>query len=154
MIITGIDIIEIQRINDAVERWGNRFLERIYTDNEISYCRGRMPSLAARFAAKEGTMKALGTGIRGVRWRDVEVVRERSKAPTIRLHGGAAHCASRRPGDAILLGGAAHCARRGPGYALLLGGSTSSTPTGSPERAAASRTPRPPRAAQRNPSWC
>ena len=93
MIITGIDIIEIQRINDAVERWGNRFLERIYTDNEISYCRGRMPSLAARFAAKEGTMKALGTGIRGVRWRDVEVVRERSKAPTIRLHGGAARIA-------------------------------------------------------------
>ena len=93
MIITGVDIIEIQRISDAVERWGNRFLERIYTDYEISYCRGRMSSLAARFAAKEGTMKALGTGIRGVRWCDVEVVRERGKAPTIRLHGGAARIA-------------------------------------------------------------
>jgi len=93
MIITGIDIIEIHRISDAVERWGNRFLKRIYTESEISYCRGRIPSLAARFAAKEGAMKALGTGIRGVSWRDVEIMRERGKAPTIRLHGGAAKIA-------------------------------------------------------------
>ena len=90
MLITGVDIIEIQRIRDAVERWGDRFLQRIYTDDELAYCRGRIPSLAARFAAKEGTMKALGTGIRGVRWRDVEVVRPRGKPPTLCLHGGAA----------------------------------------------------------------
>ncbi len=90
MLITGVDIIEIQRIRDAVERWGDRFLQRIYTKDELAYCRGRIPSLAARFAAKEGTMKALGTGIRGVRWKDVEVVRHRGKPPTLCLHGGAA----------------------------------------------------------------
>jgi len=85
----GVDIIEIPRIRQALDRWGERFLRRIYTPGETAYCRNRPPQLAARFAAKEAVMKALGTGIRGVGWREIEVVRERGRAPTIRLHGRA-----------------------------------------------------------------
>jgi len=89
VLVTGVDIIEISRIRDVAERYGSRFLQRVYTDGEIAYCRGRAPQLANRFAAKEAVMKALGTGTWGVRWRDVEVVRERGRAPQIDLHGGA-----------------------------------------------------------------
>ena len=89
MLVTGVDIIEIHRIKAVAQRYRERFLQRIYTDGEIAYCRGRAPQMATRFAAKEAVMKALGTGTRGVRWRDIEVVRERGAAPTIRLHGSA-----------------------------------------------------------------
>ena len=89
MLITGVDIIEIPRIRRVFEQYGERFLHRIYTDREIAYCRGRAPQLASRFAAKEATMKALGTGVRGIRWRDIEVVRGRGQAPRIELHGTA-----------------------------------------------------------------
>ena len=89
MLVTGVDIVEIPRIRRVAERYGQRFFRRIYTDREIAYCRGRAPQLASRFAAKEAVMKALGTGIRGVRWRDIEVVRERDQAPTIQLRGTA-----------------------------------------------------------------
>ena len=89
MLVSGVDIIEIHRIKGVASRYGLRFLRRIYTDGEIAYCRGRAPQLASRFAAKEATMKALGTGVRGVRWRDIEVVRKRGQAPTILLHGTA-----------------------------------------------------------------
>ena len=82
----GIDIIEIDRVASVVDRWGNRFLNRIYTKNELDYCRGRFPQLAARFAAKEAVMKALGTGVRGISWKDIEVVRYIGRAPIIRLH--------------------------------------------------------------------
>ena len=89
----GLDATEIPRIRAVVSRYGNRFLHRIFTDGEIAYCMRRrdpVPSLAARFAAKEAAMKALGTGrSRGVLWRDVEVVRERGRAPQLRLTGGA-----------------------------------------------------------------
>ena len=84
---TGVDIIEISRVRTVLERYGQRFLDRVFTPGEASYCRGRAPNLAARFAAKEATMKALGTGIRGVDWKDVEVVRLDSGAPSILLHG-------------------------------------------------------------------
>ena len=89
MLVNGVDIVEIPRIRRAFDRFGQRFLQRLYTDREIAYCRGRAPQLASRFAAKEAVMKALGTGIRGVRWRDIEVVRERGRAPTVKLHGTA-----------------------------------------------------------------
>ncbi len=89
MLTVGVDIIEINRISATVDRWGDRFLGRIYTQEELDYCRGRPPQLAARFAAKEAVMKALGTGLRGVGWRDIEVVRRRGRAPTVRLHGRA-----------------------------------------------------------------
>ena len=87
MLTTGIDIIEISRVRQVLERYGRRFLERVYTPGEIAYCRERPPNLAARFAAKEATMKALGTGVRGVGWKDIEVVRHESGAPSIKLHG-------------------------------------------------------------------
>jgi holo-[acyl-carrier protein] synthase len=85
MLTTGVDIIEIYRVRRVLERYGQRFLERVYTPGEIEYCRGRAPNLAARFAAKEATMKALGTGVQGVGWKDIEVVRHQSGAPSIRL---------------------------------------------------------------------
>jgi holo-[acyl-carrier protein] synthase len=89
MLITGVDIIEIERVENVALKYGRRFLERIYTYDEISYCKGKAPQLASRFAAKEAVMKALGTGIRGVGWKDVEIVRRRGMAPHIKLHGRA-----------------------------------------------------------------
>ena len=89
MIYTGIDIIEINRIVDVKKRFNKRFLQKIYTDQEILYCKDRGPQLASRFAAKEAMMKALGTGIRGIPWKSIEVTRERGKAPKILLHGAA-----------------------------------------------------------------
>ena len=88
-IAVGVDLIEIDRVAATLERFGSRFLERVYTDGEIAYCRGRAPQLAARFAAKEAAMKAIGTGTRGVGWREVEVTRNRSGEPGIALHGRA-----------------------------------------------------------------
>ena len=84
---SGVDIIEISRVKQVLERYGQRFLDRVYTAGEIAYCRGRAPNLAARFAAKEATMKALGTGVRGVGWKDIEVIRHESGAPSVLLHG-------------------------------------------------------------------
>ena len=89
MLSTGVDIIEISRIARTLERYGERFLQRIYTPGELEYCRGRPSKLASRFAAKEAMMKALGTGVRGVGWKDIEVTRAPSGAPGIRLHGRA-----------------------------------------------------------------
>ena len=89
MLSTGVDIVEIPRVRGVLGRYGRRFLERIFTEGEIAYCRGRAPNLAARFAAKEATMKALGTGTRGVGWKDIEVLRKESGEPHIRLHGRA-----------------------------------------------------------------
>ena len=88
-VTVGVDIIEIDRVARAVERWGQRFLERVYTPGEVAFCRGRSDRLASRFAAKEAVMTALGTGNRGVAWREVEVVREPGEAPSIVLHGRA-----------------------------------------------------------------
>ena len=89
MLSTGVDIIEIPRIKKTLDRYGERFLKRIFTPDEIAYCRGRSPNLAGRFAAKEATMKALGTGVRGVGWKDIEVIRAESGAPSVKLYGRA-----------------------------------------------------------------
>ncbi|MDA0769347.1 MAG: holo-ACP synthase [Chloroflexi bacterium] len=89
MLVTGVDIIEITRVKRVFERYGDKFLDRIYTEGEVRYCRGRAPQLASRFAAKEAVMKLLGTGIRGVHWSHIEVVRGRGQAPSIKLHGTA-----------------------------------------------------------------
>ena len=97
MLVAGVDMVEIPRIERVARRYGDRFLQRIYTEREIAYCRGRAPQLAGRFAAKEAAMKSLGTGARGVRWRDIEVVREGGRAPTIKLYGSA-HARARRLG--------------------------------------------------------
>src|SRR5213592_383622 len=89
----GLDATEIERIADMIGRYGDRFLDRIFTDGEIAYCtRRRVPAIhfAGRFAAKEAAMKALGTGhSQGVLWRDVEVVRG-GGPPRLQFHGGAA----------------------------------------------------------------
>ncbi|MCX2726102.1 holo-ACP synthase [Thermomicrobium sp. 4228-Ro] len=91
----GVDVIEIWRIERALERFGERFLRRIYTEAERTRYAERLPELAARFAAKEAVMKALGTGIRGVRWRDIEVLPNRRGKPLIRLYDTAAERAHR-----------------------------------------------------------
>ena len=96
---TGIDIAEVPRITNAIERYGDRFIRRIFTEGEIRYCdskANRMERYAARFAAKEAAMKALGTGWNhGVRWRDIEVARKPGSRPTILFHGVAAQFAQR-----------------------------------------------------------
>ena len=96
---TGIDIAEVPRIGQAIERFGERFLQRIFTAGEIRYCdskANRVERYAARFAAKEAAMKALGTGWNhGVRWRDCEVVRAPGGRPTMTFHGKAAEFAAR-----------------------------------------------------------
>jgi holo-[acyl-carrier protein] synthase len=90
---TGIDIAEVPRIRQSIERFGQRFLQRIFTPGEIRYCdskANRYERYAARFAAKEAAMKALGTGWNhGVRWCDCEVVRMPGGRPTIAFHGKA-----------------------------------------------------------------
>jgi holo-[acyl-carrier protein] synthase len=90
---TGLDATEIARIAHTIERYGERFIRRVFTEGEIAYCRARRDfasSFAARFAAKEAAMKALGTGhSRGVFWTGIEVVR-RGGPPQLRFHGGAA----------------------------------------------------------------
>ncbi|HVA79341.1 MAG TPA: holo-ACP synthase [Candidatus Binataceae bacterium] len=100
---TGIDVIEVERIERALMRalTGARFRTRVFTEREVAYCESRgvarFQSYAARFASKEAAMKAMGTGWnRNVGWSEIEVVRERGKAPTILLHGKSAAFAARR----------------------------------------------------------
>lgn len=96
---TGIDITEVPRIREAIQRHGERFLQRIFTAGEIQYCESkvnRVERYAARFAAKEAGMKAIGTGWnQGVRWRDIEVARKPGGRPTLLLHGKAAEFAAK-----------------------------------------------------------
>lgn len=96
---TGIDIAEVPRIRDTIARFGSRFIERVFTEGEIRYCESkanRYERYAARFAAKEAGMKALGTGWNfGVRWRDIEVARRPGSRPTLLFHGKAAEFAER-----------------------------------------------------------
>jgi holo-[acyl-carrier protein] synthase len=95
---SGIDLTEIGRIRQSIDRYGPRFLDRIYTAGEQAYCqrkRNAAESFAARFAAKEAGAKALGTGIsHGVTWLEIEVVREPSGKPTLHFHGRAARRAA------------------------------------------------------------
>src|SRR5207244_8510515 len=87
----GVDLVNIPRMRDVIDRWQDRFLQRVFTEQEIAYCRARrdpVPHFAARFAAKEAALKALGTGLRlGVSWRELEVRREGGQAPTLVLTG-------------------------------------------------------------------
>lgn len=96
---TGIDIAEVPRIEASIARFGDRFLRRIFTEAEIRYCESkanRIERYAARFAAKEAGMKAIGTGWNhGVAWRDVEVCRQPGGRPTIAFHGKAAEFAAK-----------------------------------------------------------
>ncbi len=89
-VAVGVDIIEIARIQRTYNDFGERFLYRVFTERERDRYRGRVNELAARFAAKEATSKALGTGIIGIRWREMEVLPNRRGKPVLILHGRAA----------------------------------------------------------------
>ena len=85
----GVDIIEIDRIQKALNRWGERFFRRVYTEAELKLCRKKPFRLAGRFAGKEAVMKALGTGIRGISWKEIEILAEPSGKPLVNLYGKA-----------------------------------------------------------------
>ena len=93
---SGIDIIEIPRIQAALERHGERFLKRVFTELEVFECRGRAEALAVRFAAKEATSKALGTGIGPIAWKEVETLHKWSGEPYLVLYGAAERIAKER----------------------------------------------------------
>ncbi len=88
-VAVGIDIIEVERVRRVYEHHGERFLRRVFTPDEVKQCRGKAARLAGRFAAKEAISKALGTGLHGVAWHEMEVVQLRSGRPSVRLHGNA-----------------------------------------------------------------
>jgi holo-[acyl-carrier protein] synthase len=119
---TGVDLAEVDRIKAAAERYGRRFLERIFTDAEIAYVErkaNRYERYAARFAAKEAGMKAIGTGWRhGVRWRDFEVANLPSGKPTLRLHGRAGEFAARLGAKSVALS-LTHTAQLGMAHVIL-----------------------------------
>lgn len=90
----GVDLIEIQRVAEAIERHGERFLQRVFTERELQECGGRSASLAARFAAKEAASKALGCGIGDVSWLDIEIALDEQRAPRLILRGAGERLAS------------------------------------------------------------
>lgn len=94
-IAVGVDILEIPRLKQTLERWGGRFQSRVYTPAELEYCRGRAGELAVRFCAKEAVMKVLGTGLR-VSWREIEIVHDTLGKPEVRLSGQAQKIARER----------------------------------------------------------
>ncbi len=89
MTAIGVDIVEIERVESAIKRWGDRFLNRIYTETELKICQDRLSSLASRFAAKEAVMKVLGTGGRGIGWREIEILTGADGRPSVKLYGQA-----------------------------------------------------------------
>jgi len=103
----GVDLVNIPRMRDVIARWDDRFLRRVFTEGEIAYCRSRrdpVPHFAARFAAKEAGLKALGTGLQlGVRWLELEVRRERTQAPTLVLSGRSREIGLGKGGSRMLL---------------------------------------------------
>ncbi|NLG71488.1 MAG: holo-ACP synthase [Chloroflexi bacterium] len=96
MLATGIDMIEIERFQGALNRHGDRLLQRIFTGMELAEVGHKPASLAARFAAKEAAAKALGTGIGPVAWKEIEIRRGPAGEPVLRLHGSAARLAAER----------------------------------------------------------
>ena len=121
---TGVDLAEVPRIRASIERFGSRFIDRIYTPGEIAYVErkaNRFERYAARFAAKEAGMKAIGTGWRrGVTWHDFEVANLPSGKPTLRLHGVAAEIASKLGVRSISLS-ITHTAELGMAHVILEG---------------------------------
>jgi holo-[acyl-carrier protein] synthase len=93
---TGVDMIEVARLREAIERHGERFLRRIYTPAELMQLNGNLSSLAARFAAKEAVAKTLGTGIGDLSWQEVEILRGPRREPVLNLYGEAEKMAKKR----------------------------------------------------------
>jgi len=121
---TGVDLAEVGRIREAIERYGDRFIRRIYTEAEIAYVErkaNKFERYAGRFAAKEAGMKAIGTGWkRGVRWQDFEVSNLPSGRPTLRLHGEAERIAGKMGVTSISLS-ITHTAELGMAHVILEG---------------------------------
>ncbi|MGE5321301.1 MAG: holo-[acyl-carrier-protein] synthase [Actinomycetota bacterium] len=119
---TGVDVAEVARIRAARERFGDRFLARVFTPEEVRYCTSKANSaerLAARFAAKEAGMKAIGTGLRrGVTWHDLEVFREPGGRPALRLSGKAAEFAARLGANRVHLS-LSHTAEQAIAFVIL-----------------------------------
>lgn len=120
----GVDLVQIRRLRRVVERWSDRFLQRVFTPGELEYClrrRDPIPHLAARFAAKEASLKALGTGLRmGIRWKDLEVSRKPGEPPTLILHGRSREIGLARGASQILLS-LTHDGEYAIAQALLMG---------------------------------
>ncbi len=93
---TGVDMMEVARLREAIQRHGDRFLNRIYTQAELDELQGNLPSLAARFAAKEAVAKALATGIGDLSWQEVEILRGPRHEPVLNLYGAAKKIAKQR----------------------------------------------------------
>lgn len=93
MLVTGVDIIEVDRVRRGLQRYGRRFADRFFTAAEQDQCGDRAASLAGRFAVKEAVSKALGTGIGDVAWKEIEVINDERGRPTLVLHGAARHLA-------------------------------------------------------------
>ncbi|MCK5634068.1 MAG: holo-ACP synthase [Anaerolineales bacterium] len=89
LVSSGVDIVEVERIDRAILRHGERFFQRLYTSTELVDAGGRTPALAARFAAKEAVAKALGTGIGEVEWKEIEIIKGPDKEPMLHLSGRA-----------------------------------------------------------------
>jgi len=123
----GIDMVDCARLGAAIERHGSRFMERVFTANELAYCRGRkreLEHLAGRFAAKEAVLKVLGTGwTAGISWRDVEVRNERSGRPVVRLDGRCLQL-SEEQGITEILISISHIETHAIASAIALGGPT------------------------------
>ena len=95
MTSVGVDIVEIERVESAVNRGGERFLRRVYTETELRTCQDRLSSLASRFAAKEAVMKVLGKGGTGIAWREIEILTGDDGRPSVRLYGQALNKATK-----------------------------------------------------------
>jgi holo-[acyl-carrier protein] synthase len=120
----GTDIVECLRIAQMIERHGDLFITRVYTDHEIEYCQTRKQStqhFAGRWAAKEAVLKALGTGWRrGISWRDVEIRNDTSGKPTVALRGGARDVVEELHISQMLIS-ISHCRSHATAYALAVG---------------------------------
>ena len=121
----GVDVVEVERIQTAITRFGDRFLRRVYLPNEIAYCQSfkhSMPHFAARFAAKEAISKAFGTGIgRDLGWLDMEIQRHPSGAPFVVLHGDARQLLVARQAADVLIS-LSHTRQHAVATALLMAG--------------------------------
>ena len=120
----GTDIIECLRIAQMIERHGELFISRVYTDHEIAYCQQRKAAtqhFAGRWAAKEAVLKALGTGwVKGISWRDIEIRNLRGGRPTVAFRGGARDVVE-RTGISEMLISISHCRSHATAYALAMG---------------------------------
>ena len=96
MLATGVDIIEIDRVQRSIDRFGDKLCNRIYTPQEQTYCAGKINSLAGRYAVKEAVSKALGTGIGDINWTDIEVINDERGKPELILHNNAKALAAKQ----------------------------------------------------------